>query len=71
MFSPARPRSSVCLSVLGAYLEGAEPQPPSPLNDAPGMKARSYSLALRGLDVGAWRRPPNAVVRSQNLRNLY
>ena len=47
-----------------------EPQPPPP-NDAPDTKARSYSLALRGLDVGAWRRHPNAVVRSQNLRNLY
>jgi len=31
------------------------------------MKARSYCLALCGLDVGAWRRHPNAVVRSQNL----
>ena len=41
------------------------------LNDAPDMKARSYSFALCGLDVGAWRRHPNAVVRSQNLRNLY
>jgi len=47
------------------------PQPPPPLNDAPDMKARSYSLALCGLDMGAWRRHPNAVVRSQNLRNLY
>ena len=34
------------------------------------MKARSYSLALCGLDVG-WRRHRNAVVRSQNLCNLY
>ena len=31
------------------------------------MKTRSYSLALYGLNVGAWRRHPNAVVRSQNL----
>jgi len=46
-------------------------QRPPPLNDAPDMKARSYPLALCGLDVGAWRRHPNAVVRSQNLRNLY
>jgi len=29
---------------------------PPPLNDAPGMKARSYSLALCDFDVGAWRR---------------
>ena len=28
------------------------------LNDAPDMKARSYSLALCGLDVRAWRRHP-------------
>jgi len=34
------------------------------------MKARSYSLALCGLDVGTWRRHPNAVVRSQNLRKF-
>ena len=49
------------------------PQPPT-LNDAPDMKARSYSLALCGLDVGAWRRYPImrlSEVRSQNLRNLY
>jgi len=45
--------------------------PSLPLNDAPDRKARSYSLALCGLDVGAWRRHPNAVVRSENLRNLY
>ena len=44
------------------------PQPPT-LNDAPDMKARSYSLALCGLNVGAWRRHPNAVDRSQNLRS--
>ena len=45
--------------------------PKPPLNDAPDRKARSYSLALCGLDVAAWRRHPNAVVRSENLRNLY
>ena len=51
-------------------LGSRDPKPPPPLNDAPDMKARSYSLALCGLDVG-WRRHRNAVVRSQNLRNLY
>ena len=45
--------------------------PKPPLNDAPDRKARSYSLALCGLDVGAWRRHPNAVDRSENLHNLY
>ena len=50
---------------------GGSETPAAPLNDAPDRKARSYSLALCGLDVGAWRRHPNAVVRSENLRNLY
>ena len=50
---------------------GVQRRPAPPLNDAPDMKARSYSLAMCGLDVGAWIRHPNAVVSSQNLRNLY
>ena len=40
-----------------------DPQPP--LNEAPDMKARSYSLALCGLDVGAWKRHSTVVFRSQ------
>ena len=35
---------------------GSTPETPPPLNDAPDIKARSYSLALCGLDQG-WKKP--------------